>query len=72
MDEQLTQQGCQNSWSKARIGVAKEGNEKPLYLEKKKKKTTLEYVQLQGACKYTPVSWYLTLKDILAVLESNY
>ena len=71
MDEQLTQQGCQNSWSKARIGVAKEGNEKPLYLEKKKK-TTLEYVQLQGACKYTPVSWYLTLKDILAVLESNY
>ena len=71
MDEQLTQQGCQNSWSKARIGVAKEGNEKPLYLEKKKT-TTLEYVQLQGACKYTPVSWYLTLKDILAVLESNY
>ena len=71
MDEQLTQQGCQNSWSKARIGVAKEGNEKPLHLEKKKK-TTLEYVQLQGAFKYTPVSWYLTLKDILAVLESNY
>ena len=52
--------------------MAKEGNEKPLYLEKKKKKTTLEYVQLQGACKYIPLSWYLTLKDILAVLESNY
>ena len=69
MDEQLTQQCCQNSWSKARIGVAKEGNEKTLYLEKK---STLEYVQLQGACKYIPVSWYLTLKDILAVLESNY
>ena len=34
MDEQLTQQCCQNSWSKARIGVAKEGNEKTLYLEK--------------------------------------
>ena len=70
MDKQLTQQGCQNSWSKVRIGVAKEGNEKPLYLGKKK--TTLEHVQLQGACKYIPVSWYLTLKDILAVLESNY
>ena len=39
---------------------------------KQKQKTTLEYVQLQGVCKYVPVSWYLTLKDILAVLESNY